>query len=186
MNKFLFETTDIQDLMIINPFSADDERGSFVKAYEKDIFKENGIEFIPYEYFESVSKKGVIRGLHFQTENPQAKLIRVSYGEIFDVAVDLRKNSKSFGMWHGVNISSENKKMFYIPKRFAHGFLALSDIAIVSYLCNDKYSKETDGGIVWNDKELKIDWHLNNVNKIIISEKDKKLQGFKEFKKMYL
>lgn len=185
MQQFSFEKTNIEDLMVINPFYVADERGNFIKSIEKDVFRENGIEMDVFEYFESTSKKGVIRGLHFQTENPQTKLIKVPYGEILDVAVDLRKNSKTFGKWYSVKLSSENKKIFYIPKGFAHGFLVLSDIAIVSYFCDSKYSSRTDGGIVWNDKELNIDWKIDKRNEIIISDKDKKLQKFNEFCSIY-
>ena len=183
MQEFLFQNTDIKDLIIITPFSTEDNRGNFIKFYEKDIFKENGIDFIPYESFESTSKKGVLRGLHFQTENPQAKLIRVPYGKIFDVAVDLRRDSETFGKWYGIELSSENKKIFYIPKGFAHGFLTLSDIAIVSYMCDDEYSYKTDSGIVWNDKDINIDWNINSCNDLIISERDKNLYTLKDFLK---
>lgn len=182
MQQFLFEKTEIKDLVIINPFFTEDERGNFIKFYEKDVFKEHGIDFIPYESFESTSIKGVLRGLHFQTENPQAKLIRVPYGKIFDVAVDLRRDSETFGKWYGIELSSENKKAFYIPKGFAHGFLTLSDLAIVSYMCDTKYSKETDSGIVWNDKDINIKWCIRLGEKLTISEKDINLQSFKEFK----
>ncbi|WP_238916563.1 dTDP-4-dehydrorhamnose 3,5-epimerase [Clostridium sp. YIM B02555] len=181
MHKFFFEETTIKDLFVVTPFYNEDDRGIFVKSFEKDIFKENGIDFVPYEYFETTSKRYVIRGLHFQTENPQAKLIRVPYGRIFDVAVDIRSGSKTFGKWYGITLSSENRKMFYIPKGFAHGFLTLSDIAIVSYLCDDKYSAETDDGIFWGDKDLAIDWPISNEEEITISDRDEKLQAFKKF-----
>lgn len=181
MGSFSFKNTDITDLIIVNSFFSEDERGNFIKSFEKDIFKNNGIEMIPYENFESTSKKGVIRGLHFQTENPQAKLIRVPFGEILDIAVDLRKESPTFGKWHSENLSSDNRKTLYIPSGFAHGFITLSDIAIVSYLCDSKYSAATDGGIVWNDKELNINWQLEKVNKVNLSERDKKLQTFSEY-----
>lgn len=185
MKQFLFEKTSIKDLMIINPFLTEDERGNFIKFYEKDIFKEYGIDFIPYESFESTSIKGVLRGLHCQTENPQAKLIRVPYGKIFDVAVDLRKNSVTFGKWYGIELSSKNKKIFYIPKGFAHGFLTLSDVAIVSYMCDSKYSKETDGGIAWNDNNIGIDWPLDQVEDLVISIRDSNLLTFKEYLKIH-
>lgn len=181
MQKFSVEFTEIDGLKIINPFSIEDERGNFIKYFERDIYSENGIEFNIFESFETTSKKGTIRGLHFQTNNPQAKLVRVSYGKILDVAVDLRKDSETFGKYHSLILSQENKKSFYIPKGFAHGFICLSDIAIVSYMCDGKYSSETDGGIIWNDNELNIDWKLSNMEKIIVSDKDKKLQSFEQF-----
>ncbi len=182
MQKFSFEMTEIEDLIIINPFAMKDDRGSFVKYFEKGIFKENGIDFTPYESFESTSKRGVIRGLHFQTIKPQAKLVRVSYGKIFDVAVDLRKNSPTLGKWCGCELTNENKKAFYIPKGFAHGFLTLSETAIVSYTCEEKYLNEYDNGIIWNDKDINISWPIENLN-LIVSNKDKKLQEFSRFLK---
>lgn len=182
MQQFSFEESEIRDFKIINPFYADDDRGVFLKFFEKDIFKEHGINMeIVYESSESISKKGVIRGLHFQTSDPQAKLVRVSYGKILDVVVDLRKDSKTFGKHHSEILSDVNKKIFYVPRGFAHGFICLSEVAIVSYLCDGKYCKSTDGGILWNDDDLNIDWHLDEVDKVIISEKDKNLQSFKKF-----
>lgn len=186
MQQFSFEETSIKDLKIINPFYADDERGIFLKYFEKDIFREQEINIeAAYEANESISKKGVIRGLHFQISNPQAKLLRVPYGKILDVVVDLRKNSKTFGKHHSELLSDENKKILYVPKGFAHGFICLSEIAIVSYLCDSKYSKGTDGGILWNDKDLKINWQIENVGELIISNKDRELQSFKEFCEKY-
>lgn len=186
MQQFSSEDTEIQDLKIINTFYADDDRGIFLKYFERDVFKEYGINLeTVYEANESVSKKGVIRGLHFQSSNPQAKILRVPYGKVLDIVVDLRKDSKTFGKNHSEILSDENKKIFFIPKGFAHGFICLSEIAIVSYLCDSKYSKRTDCGIIWNDKDLNIDWHLNMVEKIIVSEKDKNLQSFKEFCEKY-
>lgn len=181
MNKFSFEVTKLEGLKVINPFFMEDERGNFIKFFEKDIFKKNGIEINAYESFETTSKKGTVRGLHFQTENPQAKLVRVPYGKILDVAVDLRKYSKTFGKYHSEILSSDNKKIFFIPKGFAHGFICLSEVAIVSYICDDKYSGKTDSGILWRDKKLNIDWNLDMVNEVIVSKRDQKLQSFKEF-----
>lgn len=182
MQKFSFEETGFKDLKVISPFYADDNRGIFLKYFEKDIFLEQGINIHNvYEANESVSKKGVIRGLHFQMNKPQAKLLRVPYGKILDIVVDLRKGSETFGKHYSIILSDYNKKVFYVPRGFAHGFVCLSDIAIVSYLCDEKYSPDTDGGILWSDKDLGIDWHLNEVDEIIVSEKDQKLQSFKEF-----
>lgn len=181
MKNFSFEKTDIKDLIIINPFYVEDERGIFLKSFENNTFKDNGIEFTTYEYFESTSKKGVLRGLHFQTKHPQAKLIRVPFGEILDVAVDLREESETFGKWYSIRLSNKNKKILYIPKGFAHGFLTLSEEAIVSYLCDGEYSKETDSGIVWNDKDLAINWQYEKIDEIIVSDRDKNLQSFKKF-----
>ena len=182
MQQFSFETTSIRDLMIIHPFYMEDERGFFLKSFEKEIFWQNGIKTEIFEDFESYSIKGVLRGLHFQTEKPQAKLVRALTGTIYDVAVDLRKTSKTFGKWHAEILSVDNHKAFFIPKGFAHGFLVLSDNALVSYKCEGAFLKETDTGIVWNDPELKIDWPTNQVDEIIVSEKDRRLQTFSHFK----
>lgn len=182
MQQFSFEAIPIPDLMIVNPFYMEDERGFFLKSFEKEIFRQNGIKTEIFEDFESYSIKGVIRGLHFQTEKPQAKLVRALTGTIYDVAVDLRKASETFGKWHAEILSADNHKAFFIPKGFAHGFLVLSDSALVSYKCEGAFSKETDTGIVWNDPELKIDWPTNQVDEIIVAEKDRGLQTFKHFK----
>ena len=159
MQQFLFETTPIQDLMLINPFYMEDERGFFLKSFEKEIFRQN-----------------------FQTEKPQAKLVRALTGTIYDVVVDLRKASETFGKWHAEILSADNHKAFFIPKGFAHGFLVLSDSALVSYKCEGAFSKKTDTGIVWNDPELKIDWPLENLAEPIISAKDKNLMTFKNYR----
>lgn len=185
MQNFSIEKTDIEDLVLINPFLYDDQRGFFIKNFEKNIFKENDIDFSISESFTSKSMRGVIRGLHFQENYPQTKLVGVSVGTIYDVVVDLRKKSKTYGHWRGFELSEHNNKILYVPKGFAHGFIALSDIALVSYFCDGEYIKEYDSGIVWNDADLNIDWNLEEIGgaeRIIISEKDKKLQTFRDFK----
>lgn len=185
MQNFSFEETFIEDLFVITPFLVEDFRGKFIKFYEKEIFAKNNIDMDEvYEGIESVSKKGVLRGLHFQTDGPQAKLIRVPYGKIMDVVVDLRRNSKTFGKYYSANLSGDNSKMLFVPKGFAHGFVTLSDIAIVSYLIDGKYSKETDTGIIWNDATLNIDWKLDRFDNVIISERDSQLGSFQEFCKI--
>ncbi len=166
---------------LITPFLADDERGFFQKKYERNIYKDNGIEMNISETNISKSRMGVVRGLHFQTKYPQAKLVSVDVGRIYDVIVDLRKDSKTYGKWEGFDLSSDNKNLLYVPKGFAHGFITFSDIALVSYLCDVDYVKEYDSGIYWNDKDLNIDWKLDEIGgieKIILSEKDGKLQNF--------
>lgn len=182
MQQFSFESTPIKDLIIVNPFYIEDERGFFLKSFEKEIFRQNGIQTEVFEDFESYSVKGVIRGLHFQTEKPQSKLVRTLTGTIFDVAVDLRVESETFGKWYAEVLSSENHKAFFIPKGFAHGFLVLSDSALVSYKCEGAFSKETDTGILWNDPDLKIDWPIKDFSKPIISTKDKNLMDFKNYR----
>lgn len=182
MTQFKFTKTPLNDLMVINPFNCGDDRGKFIKYYEEEIYAKNGINFGKvYECTESISYKGVIRGLHYQSKCPQGKIVRVPYGEIMDVAVDLRKDSKTYGKYYSINLSDQNNNILYIPKGFAHGFKTLSDVAIVSYLMNDKYYKEFDSGIIWNDEDIDIDWQIKNNESIIISDRDKSFKTFKEF-----
>ena len=130
---------------------------------------------------ESRSKKGVLRGLHFQTKHTQGKLVRVVEGEVFDVAVDLREGSPTFGQWTGVTLTAENKKQFYVPEGFAHGFLVLSDTATFQYKCTDYYAPEYDGGIRWNDAEVGIEWPLDGIDEVLLSDKDQKQPSLMEF-----
>lgn len=183
--KFKFEKTEIEGLQLIHPFVAYDERGFFMKTYEKRLFEVNGIVLQNAEDMTSFSKKGVLRGVHFQTQNSQDKLVRVLHGEVWDVAVDLRKGSETYGKWKGFYLSEENKLSLYIPQGFGHGFLALSDQVIFSYRCGQLYYPNSDSGIRWNDESLGIEWPTEKVDQIIISEKDQKLQTFDEFKRRY-
>lgn len=183
MGNFNFIKTKIKDLYIIEPKVFGDNRGYFMESYNQNDFFEAGLTMKFVQDNESKSKKGVLRGLHFQTKNTQGKLVRVTKGEVFDVAVDLRKDSPTFGMWEGIILSEENKKQFYVPEGFAHGFLVLSDEAVFNYKCTDFYSPEYDCGLLWNDKEVNIDWPLYKVNEVLLSEKDKvqrTLQKLKE------
>lgn len=180
-SNFTFKETGIQDLILVEPFYVPDERGSFTKFYEKNIFKANGISFEPFESFESLSSEGVIRGMHFQTNHPQSKLVRCLVGEIYDVAVDLRKDSPTFGNWEGVYLSAKNRNMLYIPEGFAHGFLTLEDGTITSYLCGNQFDPKSDGGVRWNDSTIGIKWPLDRISKeILISEKDRTLPLLQE------
>lgn len=179
MKDFTFEKLNIEGLFIVNPFYAEDGRGYFLKSYEKEIFRKAGIETDIFEDFESWSRKNVIRGLHFQTMKPQSKLVRAVYGEIFDVAVDIRRESPTFGQWRGVHLSGENHKALFIPGGFAHGFLVLSDTALVSYKCSGQYLKECDTGIPWNDPDIGVEWPLESLENVIVSERD---QGFTPLK----
>ena len=181
MQPFEFEETGIEGLKVIHPFFAPDERGYFMKTYEHEIFMQNGIEMGNAEDMTSYSKKGVLRGLHFQTRYSQDKLLRVYCGEVYDVAVDLRKDSPTYGEWKGFYLSGENRLGLYIPSGFAHGYLALTDEVIFSYRCGQPYAPQYDSGIIWNDKVLGVEWPLDRVGSLIISEKDKKLQSFAEF-----
>jgi dTDP-4-dehydrorhamnose 3,5-epimerase len=182
ISKYEFIPTEIEGVVVISPFFASDERGFVKKTFERNIFLDNGIDFNPIEEMETTSKKGVIRGLHFQTSNAQAKLVRCVKGEILDVAVDLRKDSPTFGKSFSVILSSENKKMLYIPRGFAHGCIILLDDTTFYYLSDNKYCPEYDSGIVWDDKDLAINWQLDNIDKIILSEKDRNLKTFQQFK----
>ena len=170
-NMFNFIKTNIKDVYIIEPQVFGDERGYFFESYKKQEFDKNGLCFNFVQDNQSKSKKGVLRGLHFQKQFPQAKLVRVLQGEVFDVAVDLRKNSPTYGKWTGVILSEENKKMFLIPRGFAHGFLVLSDTAVFSYKCDDYYHPEDEGGIAWDDPDIAIEWPQKT--NLILSEKDK-------------
>lgn len=182
MTGFSFEQTGMKDLLLVNPFYSEDNRGYFLKSYEREIFSQNNIEINIFEVFESLSKSGVVRGLHFQSVEPQSKLVRALAGEIFDVAVDLRQNSESFGHWFGVLLSATNRKELFVPKGFAHGFMVVSDSALVTYTCSGKYLSEFDTGIVWNDHELSINWPTRRVDTIIVSERDRNLQTFKQYR----
>ena len=165
--------TPIKDLVVIEPKVFGDERGYFYEAYNKNTFHELGLDYDFVQDNQSFSRKGVLRGLHFQKQFPQAKLVRVIEGEVFDVAVDLRKNSPTFGKWYGVTLSGENKKMFMIPRGFAHGFLVLSETAVFSYKCDDFYHPNDEGGIIYNDPDIGIEWPEVDCE-LVLSEKDKK------------
>lgn len=171
--------TPIKDLVVIEPKVFGDERGYFYEAYNKNTFHELGLDYDFVQDNQSFSRKGVLRGLHFQKNYPQAKLVRVIEGEVFDVAVDLRKDSPTYGKWYGVVLSGENKKMFMIPRGFAHGFLVLSDTAIFSYKCNDFYHPNDEGGIMYNDPTIGVEWPKIDCD-IVLSEKDKLHPTFKE------
>jgi dTDP-4-dehydrorhamnose 3,5-epimerase len=161
--------------MIIEPRVFGDNRGYFMETYNYNQFKEAGMDMVFVQDNQSKSKKGVLRGLHFQATYPQGKLVRVLSGEVFDVGVDLRKGSPTFGKWHGVILSGENRKQFYVPEGFAHGFLVLSDEAEFAYKCTDFYHPEDEVGIIWNDPTIGIEWPLEDLGDIILSEKDKNL-----------
>ncbi|ALB47625.1 dTDP-4-dehydrorhamnose 3,5-epimerase [Clostridium beijerinckii] len=180
MKNFNFNFTRIDGVYIIEPKTFGDSRGYFMETYNKEQFCEAGLNMIFVQDNESKSSKGVLRGLHFQKKHSQGKLVRVTKGEVFDVAVDLRTGSPTYGQWEGVILSDENKKQFYIPEGFAHGFLVLSDEAVFNYKCTDIYSPEYDGGVMWNDPEINIEWPLDLIKNIILSEKDKTHPNLKE------
>lgn len=184
IQKFNIEETKFKGAYLITPFCATDERGSFIKDYNVDVFAEWGIEHDLREIFYTVSKRGVIRALHFQEIKQQPKLVRCISGHIYDVIVDLRKNSETFGQWQAFELTGENMNSLLIPAGFAHGYLVLED-SIVSYKCAEVFCAEGDTGIYWNDETLGIDWPLELIggpDKLIISEKDKMLQSLDEYK----
>ena len=186
----------IEGLCVINLKVPGDSRGYFMETYNENDMKENGLDIRFVQDNQSRSVKGVLRGLHFQKQFPQTKLVRVIRGTVYDVAVDLRKDSKTYGRYHGVILSEENKKQFLIPRGFAHGFLVLSDVAEFCYKCDDFYHPNDEGGLAWNDPDLGIRWPevvgdypgsayageyaLTDGTPLILSEKDQKWLGIKD------
>ena len=158
MGKFIFTQTEIPGVVVIEPQVFGDDRGYFMETYQKDQFAEAGIDKEFVQDNQSRSTRGVLRGLHFQKNHTQGKLVRVTRGEVYDVAVDCRPNSATFGKWVGVTLSEENKKMFYIPEGFAHGFLVLSDVAEFCYKVTDFWHLGDEGGLAWNDPAIGIEW----------------------------
>lgn len=185
MGKFRKIDTPIEGLYVIEPSVFGDKRGFFMESWNKKEFEEIGINCDFVQDNHSKSKKGVLRGLHFQIENVQSKLVRCIRGKVLDVAVDLRRNSKTFGQYFSIELSEENKLMLFIPKYFAHGFLVLSEEAEIIYKVDEYYDPKSDSGIIWNDETLNIDWQLEKYrlseNDLTISEKDRRLMTFKDF-----
>ncbi len=176
----------IEGLKVITPTVFGDDRGYFVETYNENDMKEAGMDYTFVQDNQSASKKGVLRGLHFQKEFPQDKLVRVVNGEVFDVAVDLRPGSETFGKWYGVLLSAENKKQFMIPKNFAHGFIVLSDYAEFCYKCTDFYHPNDEGGLLWKDPEIGVEWPMPEgmtEADLTLSDKDQKWSGIAEYKK---
>ncbi len=186
----------IEGLCIITPAVHGDSRGYFMETYSRRDMEESGFDLCFVQDNQSMSTKGVLRGLHFQKQYPQTKLVRVIKGSVFDVAVDLRKESATYGKWHGVELTEDNRKQFLIPKGFAHGFLVLSDMAEFCYKCDDFYHANDEGGLAWNDPEIGIEWPelvgeyqgtagaegyaMQDGTPISLSEKDQKWSGFKD------
>ncbi len=181
--KFSFEELSLKGAYLIKPFFSEDNRGGFIKDYSKSVFAINGIDYDLSEVFYTLSKKGVIRALHFQEVNHQPKLVRCISGKVFDVIVDLRPESPTFKQWLGFYLTGENMIELLIPEHFAHGYLVLED-SIVSYKCATPFDGEHDSGIMYNDPELNVKWPFEEIGgeeNIIISEKDKNLQSFKDY-----
>ncbi len=183
IQKFNFEKLKLGGAYLIKPFIAYDERGGFIKDYSRETFEQNGIDYNLEEVFYTLSIKGVIRAIHFQEVKNQPKLVRCIKGNIYDVIVDLRKDSPTFKKWLGFYLDDKNNNELLIPKGFGHGYLVLDD-SIVSYKCAEKFYGEYDTGIIWNDPDIGIDWPLNEIGGIanlILSDKDKELQSFREY-----
>lgn len=174
-----FKETEIKGVYVIEPEIHVDQRGYFMETYNENEFLRNGLNYVFVQDNQSESSRGVLRGLHFQKKFPQAKLVRVLRGEVFDVAVDLRKGSPTYGKWTGIVLSEANRKMFLIPRGFAHGFLVLSDKAVFSYKCDAFYHPEDEGGILYSDPDVGVIWPIQE-NELILSEKDKKHPTLKE------
>lgn len=181
MSNFNFVKTEIDGVIIVETKVFGDSRGYFMETYEERKFAEGGIDAKFVQDNQSKSSKGVLRGLHFQKTHPQAKLVRVIKGEVYDVAVDLRKDSPTYGKYVGVILSEENKRQFFIPRGFAHGFLVLSDEAEFCYKCDDFYHPEDEGGLMWNDPAIGIDWPLDDIGELKLSDKDTKNPEFGSF-----
>lgn len=180
MGKIKVTPCPIKGLYVIEPSVFGDERGYFMETYNQNDMREAGLDMVFVQDNQSMSVKGVLRGLHYQKQYPQGKLVRVVKGTVFDVAVDLRAGSDTYGKWYGVELSAENKKQFYIPEGFAHGFLVLSDAAEFCYKCTDFYQPGDEGGMIWNDPEIGIKWPIPEGMELIISEKDQKWKGFRD------
>ena len=178
------DVNGIKGLCVISPSVFGDERGYFMESYNYNDFVAAGIDCQFVQDNQSASKKGVLRGLHFQINHPQDKLVRVINGEVFDVAVDLREDSETFGKWYGIKLSAENKKQFFVPKGFAHGFIVLSDYAEFCYKVTDFYHPNDEGGLMWNDPDIGVEWPMPEgltADDLILSDKDKVNASFKEY-----
>ena len=184
MGKFKRIETSIEGLLIVEPTVFGDERGFFMETYSSEGFAEIGITETFLQDNHSLSNRGVLRGLHFQTEHPQGKLVRVTSGSVFDVAVDLRPGSPTYGKWDSVLLSAANKRMFYIPPRFAHGFLTLEQGTEFLYKCTELYHPASDNGVLWDDPGVGVDWQLDkwglSADELIISEKDRRNKALKD------
>ncbi len=180
MGKIKVTPCPIEGLYVIEPAVFKDQRGYFMETYNQNDFKEAGLDMVFVQDNQSMSVRGVLRGLHYQKQYPQGKLVRAVRGTVFDVAVDLREKSATYGKWFGVILSAENKKQFYIPEGFAHGFLVLSEEAEFAYKCTDFYHPGDEGGLKWDDPAIGVEWPIEEGMELIISEKDQKWGGFEE------
>lgn len=187
IQKFEFEKTEIDGLIKITPFNAEDVRGCFTKDYSKEVFEANGIQHDLQEVFYTTSYKGVIRALHFQREKQQPKLVRCIHGHVYDVVVDLRKDSPTFKKWLGFDLIGVTHNEILVPAGCAHGYLVLEE-SIVSYKCAEKFYGEYDDGILWDDPDINVVWPLERIGgiqNVILADKDKNLQSFRQFMDTY-
>ncbi|WP_312281232.1 dTDP-4-dehydrorhamnose 3,5-epimerase [Oscillibacter sp.] len=187
IQKFEFKETEIAGLIEVTPFNADDIRGCFTKDYSKEVFEANGITHDLQEVFYTTSHRGVIRAVHFQRVKQQAKLVRCITGHVYDVVVDLRKDSPTFKKWLSFDLVGEQHNEILVPAGCGHGYLVLED-SIVSYKCGEKFYGEYDDGIMWNDPDISIAWPLEKIGgaeKMLVAEKDQKNQSFAQFMKIY-
>lgn len=182
MSKITVTPCEIEGLYVIEPKVFGDNRGYFIETYNEKEFFEEGLMMKFVQDNQSKSKKGVLRGMHFQKKHPQGKLVRAISGEVFDVAIDIRKGSKTFGKWFGVTLSAENKKMFYIPEGFAHGYLVLSEEAEFAYKCTDFYHPEDEGGVYYDDSDVGIEWPIPEGTEVILADRDKNWDGIQALK----
>lgn len=174
MGKLTVEKTPIDGVVIVTPAVYGDERGYFTETYNERDYAEVGIDVRFVQDNQSRSRRGVLRGLHFQKNYPQSKLVRVLEGEVFDVAVDLRPESPTYGQWVGVLLTAENHKQFFVPRGFAHGFLVLSETATFAYKCDEFYHPEDEGGLAWNDPTVGVAWPITPDMELLLSEKDRR------------
>lgn len=184
IQKFVFKKLELNGAFLVKPFFADDNRGGFIKDYNIEVFKEHGINHELKEVFYTISKKGVIRAIHFQLVKQQAKLVRCVSGHVYDVIVDLRPDSPTFGKWLGFDLTGENMLELYVPEYFGHGYLVLED-SVVSYKCAEVFYPEGDSGISFDDQEIDIKWPFEKIGgkeQLIISDKDKKLMSFSDYR----
>lgn len=186
IQKFEFQKLDLQGAYLIKPFWATDERGGLIKDYNIDIFQQNGIDHELKEVFYTVSKRGVIRAIHFQLVKQQPKLVRCISGHVYDVIVDLRPNSPTYGQWRGFHLTGENTNMLLIPEYFGHGYLVIED-SVVSYKCAEGFYGEGDSGVMYDDPDIDIKWPFEKIGgkrNLIISEKDLSLMSFRQYGNM--
>ena len=183
MGKIKVTTCEIEGMYVVEPAVFGDDRGYFMETYNQRDMEEAGLNMAFVQDNQSMSKQGVLRGLHYQINHPQGKLVRVIRGEVFDVGVDLRAGSPTYGKWHGELLSAENKKQFFIPKGFAHGFLVLSDSAEFTYKCSDFYHPNDEGGLIWNDPGIGVEWPIPEGMTLDLSEKDTRWGTLKEYRR---